>query len=429
VQRDLTEPYDFIYDRDGTPLARERYASYAPILSFFVGKEFADIPFVTTDDWEVATGRVFPPAATELRSEKNRKQHVVPWEDRIPTAFFRGNSTGLGADPATNQRLFLSKMSNDNKDNPLYGPGNKVDGVAYLDAGVVGFSTRDRKEQGQPMTFMKGDQTFGFKRAKPVPMPQQQRYKYHVYVDGHCAAMRYVTMMALGAVIIRVGSKTKADSMWFFPLLRPYNWKYDPSDPTSGPPPDPTGDHMLVNHDFSDLWQAITWLKTHDKEAHQIQLNCEALYNRMFSVEGQLDYMQVCLIEIAKRFKSKYAHQYNPAATAAAAVVAATDAASGAGGALPSSLSPSPQPPAKSAAKAGKKRGKFVLSDDEEDEDDEKNANNDSFGAPVASSSSSSSDGVLCLRQPSRCAHPTTKVKLAVVAVSWTMTRTICSAE
>lgn len=60
LQRNLTEPYDFIYDRDDEPLSRELYASYAPILSFFVGREFADLPFVTTDDWETATGEAAP---------------------------------------------------------------------------------------------------------------------------------------------------------------------------------------------------------------------------------------------------------------------------------------------------------------------------------------------------------------------------------
>jgi hypothetical protein len=30
-------------ERDGVPLARERYASYAPVASFFVGADFADL--------------------------------------------------------------------------------------------------------------------------------------------------------------------------------------------------------------------------------------------------------------------------------------------------------------------------------------------------------------------------------------------------
>jgi hypothetical protein len=76
LKRDLSEPYDFIYDEAAgrpTPLAREAYSTYAPIASFFVGAEFADLPLVSTDDWETATGRVFPPNATDLRSAKNRR--------------------------------------------------------------------------------------------------------------------------------------------------------------------------------------------------------------------------------------------------------------------------------------------------------------------------------------------------------------------
>ena len=57
LKRNVSEPYDFIYDQDNVPLDREKYTSYAPIASFFVGNDFADVPFVTTDDWETATGR------------------------------------------------------------------------------------------------------------------------------------------------------------------------------------------------------------------------------------------------------------------------------------------------------------------------------------------------------------------------------------
>ena len=45
--------------------------------------------------------------------------------------------------------------------------------------------------------------------VKKVPMYAQAKFKYHVYVDGHCAAMRYASMMPLGAVILKVSSSTK----------------------------------------------------------------------------------------------------------------------------------------------------------------------------------------------------------------------------
>jgi len=264
-------------------------------VSFFVGADFADLPFVTTDDWETATGRVFPPAATDIRSAKNRQRAEVPWADRTPTAFFRGNSTGLGADPSTNQRLHLAATSHTWARSKEYGAGNAVDGVPFLDAGVVGFSARDRKEQGKPMTFMKA-RHFAFGTAERVPMYAQMRFKYHIYMDGHCAAMRYASMMPLGAVIIKVASRTKADSMWFFPLLRPYD--------IHAAHPDPRGDHVPVRADLSDLGEVIQWLKTHDAEARAIVANSTALYGKLVGLEGQLDYLQLVCWEIARRFTS-----------------------------------------------------------------------------------------------------------------------------
>lgn len=52
------EPYGFIYGRDDrdprqdVPLGRCRFASYAPIASFYISERFADIPWPTTEDWE-----------------------------------------------------------------------------------------------------------------------------------------------------------------------------------------------------------------------------------------------------------------------------------------------------------------------------------------------------------------------------------------
>ena len=37
-----------------------------------------------------------------------------------------------------------------------------------------------------------------------VPMYEQQKFKYQIYVDGHVAAMRYASMMVLGSVIFKV---------------------------------------------------------------------------------------------------------------------------------------------------------------------------------------------------------------------------------
>jgi len=295
LKKDQSEPYDFLFPRDGVPLDREAWSSLAPVCSFFLSHEFADLPLVTTDDWETATGVVFAPAGNDLRSRRNRKRHDVPWAERRSTAIFRGNSTGPGTTPETNQRLALARLSAQWRTDDRYGEGNGVDGVAFLDAGVVGWNFRDRKLQGRPMTFIKTE-TLGFDTVERVPMYKQAEFKYQVYVDGHCAAMRYASMMPLGSLILRVASVTKADHMWYFPLLKAH-------DRARG---DEVGeaDHLVVAADLSDLAEVIEWCKRHDVACERIVSNSVALYKRLISREGLLDYTQLMLREVALRFRS-----------------------------------------------------------------------------------------------------------------------------
>ena len=108
--------------------------------------------------------------------------------------------------------------------------------------------------------------------------------------------MRYASMMPLGAVILKVGSITKADSMWFFPLLVPFD--------IHAPHPDlERGDHIPVAPDLSDLADVIHWAKTHDAECKRIAENSLALYSRVVAKEGQLDFLQLLMFEIAARFE------------------------------------------------------------------------------------------------------------------------------
>ena len=104
---------------------------------------------------------MYPPDGVDIRSKAKREQSHTPWHHRQSTAVFRGNSTGPGTTPETNQRLLLAKISHEwSTDDELrkqYGRGNGIDGIPFLDAGVVSFNMRDRKMQGKPMTYIKRD--------------------------------------------------------------------------------------------------------------------------------------------------------------------------------------------------------------------------------------------------------------------------------
>ncbi len=304
------EPYGFIFGKDDrdpaqdVPLARHVYSSYAPVASFYISSRFADIPWPTTEDWEAATGRVYPhtfmhrfDAETDelvveneprdLFTEANfQKFSQVEWRDKVPTAFFRGTATGGGTKIETNQRLKLAHLSHLwSKDGFYNGQENEDFSVPYLDAALTGWNMRDKKIASAPMSFIK-KKDFAFKvgKANFVPIYEQARFKYLIYVEGHCAACRYSFLMRLGSVILKVESRCVADEMWYFPLLRPFV------------------DHVPVKADMSDLDEQIQWCREHDAECQVIAANARRIYDAYCSKEGILDYLQLITHKIAARW-------------------------------------------------------------------------------------------------------------------------------
>lgn len=201
----------------------------------------------------------------------------MKWEDKKEVAFFRGNATGGGTTPETNQRLRLAKIGHDTR-SPL------------LDVGVTGYNLRDKKLFGSPMTFAREDELPP--KVPAVPMYEQGKYKYIVYVDGHCAANRYAFLMKLGVVILRVASVCEASELWFFPLLSAH-------DIAAGQ--EVVGDHILIKPDLSDLIEKVEWCKANDAAARRIAENSKRKYATWLNPDAVMDYWELLLREIAKR--------------------------------------------------------------------------------------------------------------------------------
>lgn len=290
------EPYGFIYDRDDRDpeqdvdlVPEHTFPSYAPIVSFYAAApdRFTDVPWPSSEDWEAACGLVFPhtfmhtrhltPESTmgeekahretielngsprDLFTEANFVKFRRGWEEgRVATAFFRGTATGGGTTIDNNQRLKVAHLSHLWKDDPIKG-GEEP----YLDAAIVGWNLRDKKIADGPMTFLRPDQ-FGFTAGREhfTPIYEQSKYKYLVYVDGHCAACRYGFMMRLGSVILKVEPRQVADRMWYFPLLKPYH------------------DHIPVKADLSDLEEKIKWCRDNDEKCKEIAKNAGIFYEK-----------------------------------------------------------------------------------------------------------------------------------------------------
>jgi hypothetical protein len=302
------EPYGFVFDKDDRDPAQDvdlvvehKFLSYAPIVSFYAAApdRFTDIPWPSSEDWEAACGLVFPHSfmhtkdaagnvemngsPRDLFTEANFRKFERSWDDgRVATAFFRGTATGGGTTIENNQRLCVASLSHEWKDDPVKG-GDEP----YLDAAIVGWNLRDKKTADSAMTFLR-PKNFKFTAGKHhfTPIYEQSKYKYLVYVDGHCAACRYGFMMRLGSVILKVEPRQVADRMWYFPLLKPYH------------------DHIPIKADLSDLEEKIRWCREHDEECRKIGDNAKLLYEKYVGRKALLDYIEMCCKNIAKRYVS-----------------------------------------------------------------------------------------------------------------------------
>ena len=299
------EPYGFIFDKDDRNpdedvdlVEDHRFNTYAPIVSFYAAApdRFTDIPWPSSEDWEAACGLVFAHTfmhstsaggeiemngnPRDLFTEENFRKFERSWDDgRVATAFFRGTATGGGTTIDNNQRLKVAHLSHLWKDDPEKG-GEEP----FLDAAIVGWNLRDKKIATGPMTFLR-DKNFDFTAGKHhfTPIYEQSKYKYLVYVDGHCAACRYGFMMRLGSVILKVAPRQVADRMWYFDLLKPYH------------------DHVPVKEDLSDLEEKIRWCREHDDECRKIGENAKAFYEKYVARSALLDYVEMVCKHINKR--------------------------------------------------------------------------------------------------------------------------------
>ncbi|RLN89447.1 hypothetical protein BBJ28_00013828, partial [Nothophytophthora sp. Chile5] len=341
LKENLSEPYGFLFDKDDRnpaediPLTEHLYSTYAPIMSFYVSKRFADIPFPCSEDWEAATGLVFPQSFRHTHCDKcpcrnpthcendyecfcevgpnKRKRHGIedardlftasnfrkfykPWEEKVNTAFFRGSATGGGTTVETNQRLHLAHLSNTWKNDPALngeadgeqqqGGEGPMELVPLLNAEVTTWNLRDKKIAGKPMTFLRHeDFIFEGGRQHFIPIYEQSKFKYILYVEGHCAANRYAFLMRLGSVILKVTSRCVADEMWYYPLLKPFE------------------DHVPIKEDLSDLAEKIQWCRDNDDKCRQIAARANELYDQFVSKEAIHDYMEVICNRVAQRFQ------------------------------------------------------------------------------------------------------------------------------
>ena len=271
IKRNNTEPYEHIFDDENFPLQSHRYDKYCPILSMVTTDTNADIPFPTMEDWARATSqsdnKFFSPDFKDYKHKFN-----LIWDSKVPTAVFRGTSTGCGVTVETNPRLKLAKMS---ITSPLEG-GHKL-----LDAGITKWNCRPRKlYKNNFLQVIDPEKLQDIKLASFLDPVQQSNYKYIINVDGHVSAFRLSLELSMGSVVFLQKSKYR---VWFRKYLVE-NVHY-----------------ISIEEDLSDLYQKIRWCREHDDECRQIAENAKLFYDTYLSKESMLDFTQKLFCEIKQR--------------------------------------------------------------------------------------------------------------------------------
>jgi predicted O-methyltransferase YrrM len=303
LRKGLLEPYDFIHPsitnnfidvkRSQMLRCNDEYPM-APIVSFFTDERFDDHPFPTSDDWRVATEVCFD---NDKKNDRYNAKTIDPtivnndvefekwWNKKRNTAFFRGSATGGGVTIEDNQRLLLAYIDTKINDN-------------ILDAGVTSFNLRDKKIRDKDtMKFcnIKNlEQRYGIYKKRYVPMCEANEYKYHIYVDGHCAAARYTYHMKAGAVILKTDSleTTPGKKLWYFDRLIPFDF-------TKTMEENKDADHIRISSDFKHLYRLgglnglsniIRFLRDNDKVCKLVAKNAMRFYNKELSTSAIVDY-------------------------------------------------------------------------------------------------------------------------------------------
>jgi hypothetical protein len=137
---------------------------------------------------------------------------------------------------------------------------------------------RLRKHYLEPLGELKpSDIQFPVSDTFYVPMSEQIRHKYLIYVEGHCAACRLGIMLSSGCVVLKVESKTVASELWFTSKLIE------------------SVHYVSIRDDLSDLLEKIEFLEKHQDFAQQIATNAREFWENHLSHDSLLSHVASCI--------------------------------------------------------------------------------------------------------------------------------------
>lgn len=276
LTNNFTEPFDKIYGKN-VPLTSYYYPSYHPILSISTNDNFGDLVYPTPEDWKLVTGEFFRnDCSNSFKSEihqhkpnlddtiliSENSSNDLEWNQKIPIAYFRDDSSGCGTTSKNNTRIKLVTL------------GNKYPNL--LNVAITLLNKRDKYDY--ELNFHHPSD-YKFKMSTDNDL-EYGKYKYLISVPGYVMDQKFPYYLSLGALVLKVDSDYKA---WYSHLLKPYK-------------------HFIpVKSDLSDLISIIKWANTHPELIQKIAKNGKLAFKKFFNRKTILEYWNYLLNSIANR--------------------------------------------------------------------------------------------------------------------------------
>ena len=214
-----------------------------PIFSWCGSRGTRDIVWPT---WDLMRSTVTGMDRVSLTVMWTQQGRAIPWEERLPKAFFRGRDSNQA-------RLDLVQRHHRDTEN--------------YDVGLTNYFFFPHKEE-----------LYG-PIASYVGMSHFFKYKYQLNIDGTVAAYRLPFLLAGGSLVFRQDSEYYEH---FYHRLSP--WKH----------------YIPLQRNLDDLPEKLKWAKDHDKQAKEIALNGAQLVQDHLLPQPLYCYIVTLLTEYAK---------------------------------------------------------------------------------------------------------------------------------
>lgn len=205
----------------------EKFAAHAPVLTF--GRRITDHRAIVIPDPSFIKSRAY-----EDDQAKSRVfLRTYPWEERLPSLFWRGAATGLGIESYGWKNCARGA---------LVSRAHEIAEPSLLDAKFTRIAHLPEEQQENFKSQNLVD--------KVVPFEEFFKYRYTLDADGYaCAWASLFLKLASGSTTLKIQSPYE---QWYHRALIP--WRH----------------FVPVAPDLSDIKECLEWLQAHDEAARTI---------------------------------------------------------------------------------------------------------------------------------------------------------------